>query len=323
MAIYKIYKPFLITFWTIVLTGTLLVFTFVELVDPKGENNFSYGLEYNYSSSILNARKLMQVLSKRPSAVIFGTSRSTYLSPDILGVDVLNMHVIYANPHAVLNFLSRLDDNQLSNITQIFYLLDYHVFNNKKFYDPVDYEDDWQRFFYKVKSLGFSSVKASWQKIVNNLTNANVSYVNPDGYVVVNGEKTFDGKIRGESWTQDFREVTVSLLAKVEAFAKNRGIKTTYFMAPFPLATLSRLDIVKHESFARAVLKYIDGYYDWTYIASASPFNEQFSDASHPKFNLLKRVFSELRTDEYYVDDSNVHEFMERLKPYFDKIELK
>ncbi|MHA1597500.1 MAG: hypothetical protein ACTSV1_02160 [Alphaproteobacteria bacterium] len=319
----KIYRSYFIFFLALTFAGTVLAFAAVELVDPKGENDFSIGLDKNYFSSVLNARRQLQILSTRPSIVVFGTSRSSYLSPQILGGDVLNMHVIYANPHAVLDFLGRLDDRQISNITGIYYLLDYFAFNGTELYDPVDYQNAWQRVAYKIKGFGGSTIRMSWDKIVNNLTRPNMSYATADGYPVILDERTYDGKVGGEARIQDFREDTVALLARVDGFAKRRGIEVTYFMAPFPEATLRRLDMDKHAQFSRAALKYIDGFYDWTYVDSISPNNDMFSDAVHAKFAPLKRLFTELKTPEYYVDDRTIDYHLNSLKPYLSKIDLK
>ncbi|MBT3237407.1 MAG: hypothetical protein HOL37_10775 [Rhodospirillaceae bacterium] len=319
----RIYRSYFMTFWALFLAGTVLAFAAVELVDPKGENDFSIGLERNYFSSVLNAQRQLQTLSVRPSAVIFGTSRSAYLSPDVIGTSVINMQVIYANPHAVLDFLGRLDDTQISNITEIYYLLDYFTFNGERNYDRVDYESTVERLVYKIKSLGLGKIQLAWQKIINNLTDSDMSYVTVDGYLMAISENTFDGKVGGEPYPQDFQEDTVGELSKVDAFAKQHGVAITYFMAPFPEATLGRLDFGRHALFSRSVLKHIDGFYDWTYVESMSRFADQFSDGAHVKYALLKRLFQELRTPEYYVDGGNVGTHLKKLRPHFDKVDLR
>lgn len=313
----KIYRQYFKVFWGFFLFGTAVAFGVVEAIDPRGENDWPLKLERSYSGSVLNTVRHLKKLSEKPSILVFGTSRSIYLSPSILGSDVINLHVIYESPIAVLDFLERLDERQLANVKEIYYLVDYFAFGPKDFFHPVDYESSWQRLMYKFRNFDAGSIKGAWNKVFYNLFKDKINYVHPNGYIVPVNEKTFDGNLKGAMHPQVVEMKKVDLLGQVDLFAKHHGLKTTYFMPPLPLVSLKQLKFSKKKLFVEAVLRQINGYYEWSYLAQASPFNHMFVDYFHPKFDLMKRLFKEFETPAHFITRDNAHQFLEQIRPYY------
>ena len=232
------------------------------------------------------------------------------------------MHAIYSNPIAVLDFLERLDGQQRTNIKEIFYLIDYHSFNGPANYDPVDYEDLLQRFFYKVKRFSALQIIISWHKVINNIYGSGSIFVHPDGYTIRTKEEHFKGNIAGMYHSQEFQTRTIRLLGEVDQYAKKHNIRITYFTAPFHPVILNRLELSKKIELTKNILREIDGYYEWNYMAHISPFDEKCIDLFHPRAATLKDLFDHYRTPEYFVTMNNFTQYLEHLIPTCKKFDL-
>lgn len=304
--------------WTLYfsLLTSFLLFLFIELIDPYGENHNRLGFERTFSNRPLRTAKYLDTLSKEPHTLIFGTSRSVRITPDIVRSPIINLQVIYGNPYAVIDFLHRLDTRQVNNVIQIYYLLDMHVFNGKEFYDPVDYESPLFRIIYKIKKLNTRSIEKAVEKVKLNFSGSFPFYIHEKGYQVSLVKKDwFIPPFKTDC--QVFTEDTIAQLKEIDRFAKHHGIDIVYFTPVLSEEYIRLMDFDLFLEQKKMFLKYIEGFYDFTFVTGLSDNHTLLDDPSHLSYDGLKLLFDQHFVPEQYVTEKKVGTCYSILKEHF------
>lgn len=315
------YKKYIKKLLTLFALSVIFLFIFVSIViDPQNENAilthkfnlYKIGSSYNSSTQLFNKLKTDKYI------LVFGTSRSHKLSEKILGQPTLNLSgSVYGEPNKVFNFLKQLNQKQKNNIIQVYYLLDIHTFskNTSQLIDYNSYPD-----YIKSQFINFNmdKINLSLKTILTNYKGAK-DYVDENGCKINLEEHTFNPKtsygeinafVKHQSNTA-FDKGQFQYLSKIKKLLKNNNIKTTYFIPTFNILALKKFNFSVIDYQKKKFSEILDSYYDLSYIPYISNDYNKFSDFSHPKFEALKYIFTEINLEQYEVNKNNINEFLE------------
>lgn len=263
------------------LAAAVVVGVAVWWVDPYGE--FArHGTMKTFASNVLTARKHLDQLRQGRHVLVFGTSRSRFLSSAVVGEPVINLHSIYGNPHAVMDFLDRLDPRQVGHIARVIYLLDGHTMEHERLFTAVDYESPWAAMAYRLKRAKIYMAEA-WAKVKLNALSSYGGWIDDWGASHNVVDQVFTGYM--PHMAEDRRVVTddnLALLSRIDAFFRERGIEVAYVRPTFPLAylrTVDRADLL--EPLRRFVAHLPGGVHDLTYVDGLSSRDALFFDSTH------------------------------------------
>lgn len=268
------------------------------LVDPEMEGHPAALslVERRFYHSLASTKTLFDKLGgAKKYALVFGTSRSHLVSPDILGEDVLNFHALYGNPKSVDDFLGQLGEDQIASISKIYYLLDNATFSDNKSYPHFDYRSRLAPILYSVKTFCADKISEAVKTVYRNRTGRYDYYLDENGYKIDVNEPTFDPKTyTGRSEDVSFKADSMEALAAVDRFARSRGIPIVYYTAPLPDVYLRHIDFEALAALRAAWANRIGGFYELTYLEGVSNDYSNFFDESHLKTAPLKTVFQKI-----------------------------
>jgi hypothetical protein len=257
-------------------------------VDPYAERQG--GQFKTFVASTMTVRKFMRMLEERPRILVFGTSRSRLLDSDVLGGDMINLHALYGNPKAVRDFLSRLNDRQLGNIREVYYLLDRHTFEGDAYRDTLDYTS-------AVEILGAwlgrggNYVRDALDKVFLNVRGGWNYEIRDNGASRFVTDPVFDGRSRT---TPEHRVTTsdaIAALAEVAAILHAHGISVHFFTPPLPQEYWPLMDMDGYQAQMRAFASVLDEFTDMTVLDGVSTERSLFEDNSHLNMAGTRRVF--------------------------------
>lgn len=323
-------KVFFYTGFLLIIILLVIVQIVVNIIiDPDMETRIVHGKfnRYKFShtaaSSIFNYNKLKTT----PSILVFGTSRSHRINSDLFeGTQLLNMHSIYGNPYAVKSFLYQLDEQQIKNIKEIYYLIDHMTFNGQSLYEPVSYSNFFSRALQIIKSTDIKKILRAYETVQKNRFIVD-KYINETGSFIFTKElPLFDPNIRTHVDPQEivmrrqkYTIDTYSALKDIDQFAKLHHIKIIYFTPPLSTTFISRMDYKLYIGQREEFLKNIDGYYDLTYMEGYSDDHQYFSDFGHTNLPGAKKYLEILKNEDqkYYMTKEKLEKYKVDIKKYF------
>jgi len=308
-------KRWLLLFPLLIILGYLIVLGFVYVVNPtyKYDNRIFENNKISYD--IQFSRTLFDKLKEKKHTLVFGTSRSHLIDSTMLQKDVLNLHSIHGRPDSVYSFLDQLNHKQLSNIDEIFYLVDIHTVNIKGVY--IDYN---RKEFDIVKKITVTKVDIvnSFESFFSN------SFITPNGYpsgVDKNKKSIVHDQLKPIN-SQDYTLKGVEMIGKINEFCINNDLKITYITPTFPDKTLNSLNlIVEKEKWTKLLDIGVDKFYAFWWVDGVSNLKQNdyylsFHDASHLNYSAMRDIVSKLNNDNMHVITN-----LESLNLYFDYME--
>lgn len=296
---------------SILLFLILLIINYIVNPNMKFDNK---SLKNNYFSTIEYAKKLKIKLSDDKYTLIFGTSRSALVSNDTLNSEVLNIGVIYGSPHSVYTFLSSLTKKEISNIKEIYYLVDLHTLNsNSKFVKNDDFMSD-DSFIQSIKnliSINFQDLYRIYLKLKFTLFGSEY-IVHENGYSVKKDSDIMALPKFNVSTDQKYDDSALEKLKIINDFCIKNNLKITYYTATFIDEWLSKQvdPNIIIERWSKILDLGIKGFYGLWYIPEVSSINKEgkynFSDYSHMNYNTLKYVYENYILNEnkkYYIEN--------------------
>jgi hypothetical protein len=315
-----LFKKYIMTVLATMSGIALVLAVAVWWIDPYGELP-PRGEIKTFASNVLTARKHLRQLEQSPHILVFGTSRSRFLSTALVGEPVINLHSIYGNPHAVKDFLDRLDRGKIENIVRIVYLLDGHTLEGERLYQKVDYENHVDALFYRLSRARLYMADA-WLKVKLNMLSTYTSWIDDKGASHNVIDYKFTGYLR--PFDEDRRYVTddnLKLLAEIDTFCRHNGIEITYVRPVLPVAYLRLLDRDSLFTPLRRLLTALPGgIHDLSYVEGMSEDPDYFYDGTHLNVSGTKKAFPSGRPLGEAVTRETVEAHLGRLAVALDRI---
>ena len=156
-------KKYLIYLLSVLFIPPLFLFFIINiLIDPYGENYIfktSFN-QYKIFSKPSAASHLLDLLEKNKYALVFGTSRIGLIDANATGEPTLNFrNSVYGYPSDVYKLLSMLNDQQIKNISKIYYLIDTHALKSS--------DQDFYSSKSKLESAAISNINLEKILIIN------------------------------------------------------------------------------------------------------------------------------------------------------------
>jgi len=258
---------------------------------------------HTFKATPLNTFSHSERLREGRYSLVFGTSHSALITPEFFreGKDTLNFHALYGNPRSVADFLGSLEPTQVNNISEIFFLLDIHVYGDDT-YRPVDTYDNWfSRVLYRARRIG-PYLTESFDKIYKNLRGAYIKYVDPRGHTVILTELNQCNLPvrRNEFSVTEIDERTMTALSRVKSFAEQNGIDTTFVTPAMFHTFLDTLDKEKLWHQKQKLIRILGGYHDFIFYNHPLNLCKFFSDPRHLNKNGLKEYMRLVRSGAYF-----------------------
>lgn len=305
----------------------LIIGAFNYVIDPY-QNNNTFHFRLNSKKISVNKSaiyKKLEQLEKKKFILVFGTSRSLRITPEILGFDIINPNFVYGNPFCVMKFLKSLNENQIRNIEAIYYNLSGHVFKDKQC--KLDLEPDVYHF---IDYFMLSTLKQSVLTIYYNITNKSVNIVSDFGYIKDPENKNtyrpcrlskraLIAKMKYISEDNNVVKAPFVELGKINDFVLQHDIDIVYFTDILTDEYFALIDFENLTKFHVYLVEYIDKYYAFNFIDGFSNQYKYFSDISHVNSDGMKFVFDHYFTDKYLIDKRNIDDYIKYLEKYHKK----
>ena len=312
-----------------------LVIIFI-LTDP-------YNIIFNknikvYFSDSINTSILAKKLETEKYSIIFGTSRSHQLQYDDSGINILNFSgSLYGNSLNVFNFLNQLNKKQISNISNIYYLVDDHILNG---YDKSDPHSKYKEQNYlentylsKIKFflfLDINKIKNLFKAIKYNILKDSGYYINNTGSLVRNNKNEFVEKpkeFKKMATSQLYTNDGIQGLIKINKFCEENDISIKYF-TPTHMIQYSKLFDTKimNEVWSQLFDGGIKEFYALWYVSEVSDYIKDdkyvaFKDLAHLNEYYNHKLFIDNvvnRDTKYLIKDKfELNKYIENNKNYF------
>jgi hypothetical protein len=298
-------KKFTLTFLLLFIVSYALLYLLYVMVNPEQiyngsitEKKFFYTKEYS--------RKQYEALKKKKYVLVFGTSQIHRISSKMLGKDLLNMHNLYGEPGDILNFLYQLDQKQISNIDEIFYLIDLRAGATRIDRNLIDYGEHTWHFtpltLTKLKRLyidvanNYGSYKAFLRK------DGSTEHIDPTAHI----RRLPDYPYKVELI---YNDTLIKGILDVNRFAKKHRIKITFFTPVTNTAYFKKIDFLKLKPFFSALLKggikSIKMFYFVSGLSDAE--NESGEPVSFLDSDHLNQYYVNIWLKQYILTDSNIY----------------
>lgn len=300
-----------IKYWLYILLILPVIYAINYIVNPS--QVFDHNILSNYKLRYYpeNSIQKYEMLRNGKYSLVFGTSRSHLISSKMINSPMLNLHSIYGNPFSVMTFLSQLSDKQISNVKEIFYLIDLHAFNDKKIKDKINFKD-YSHLKYTVKNLHKINIVDLYENIKINNTKNNLGYINQEGsQVYVNSKQSYhinELKNINKIDNQEYSQQDIEEIGRVDKFCKKNNIKITYFTPTFDIPSLLKLDLEKEKNKLKDILNQgIDSIQVLYYIDSISNLEKDNRYLGFARFAHLNYFYQNIIVDKYILKDSDFY----------------
>ncbi|WP_421903769.1 ankyrin repeat domain-containing protein [Maridesulfovibrio sp.] len=295
--------------WTIATIGTVafivlsLILAVNIVVDPYGEYRI---VEAPFNKLKFKAQKTsaLQVASKLYDdeyTLIFGSSRTMLISEDILGEPVLNFSTsIYNNPGDILALLETLDEKQIKNIKQIYYLIDINSFHYQN--SAPELASKLALFMESFRNIGPQKIEDAWQCITENLgpESDKPNYI--DEFGVLNKEEAPYKDKKPFFSSHYVTSYYLDKLTEINSFCKKNSIPTIYFTIPWIKPFAENQSFFLKKIMRKIPTTQID-FYDFYLNTDITGNKNLFTDPSHLNAKGLKKIF----TPPYWTKDRIRH----------------
>ncbi|TIH18041.1 ankyrin repeat domain-containing protein [Marinifilum sp. JC120] len=283
--------------WTILTISTLaalifaLIFTVNIVIDPYGEFRLLEG-DHNklkFKNLKSSARNVTSKLYDGKYSLVFGSSRTMLVSEEILGEPVLNFSTsIYVNPGDILALLKTLDEKQIKNIKQIYYLIDINSFHYEN--SAPELASKSALFMESFRNIGPEKIEDAWNCIADNLgpESEQPNYIDKFGVL---HKKNNSYKNNVVVFSSHFvSQYYLDKLAEINSFCKTNRIKIIYLTVPWcqnlNAGQQAKLDEILNSAIS-SCLSYYDLYGNVDFIGHKN----LFSDPTHLTSAGLKKLF--------------------------------
>jgi hypothetical protein len=290
-------KWFHITLSISVLSYMVMVVIYIaidaEMVFNNSLTNKKFGYTEYYSKYQFDKLKYNQY------SLIFGTSRSQKLSSSMLNINILNFHGIYGQPDGILNFLLQLNQKQIQNIKQIYYLVSIATMNDEA--SVVDYKSN--TFIDKlthILPLSALSMKYTVRDLKYNIFKDTMYYyIDDDGSLNVNDKDQsaiLNKKITYDSTVDIIKKTnSINALLKLNKFCIDNNILITYYTPTFSDKVIVNVETINY-LWATLLDGGISGFYELYYISGVSDnklnnLYYNFTDETHLNYNSMNKTF--------------------------------
>jgi len=316
----KTYKRFLILIPIVSIVMYVFIFIIVNIaVDPYRE----YGLtntKIYFQSYYTVPFKMYQKLSHENYILVFGTSHSSTISSEILNHPTLNMSTsVYGNPADVYYFLANLDKRQILNIDKIYYLIDYHIFEDKiSDYADINFNSKIDFIYQTANNLNKKKLLRSVDNILKNILGNNTTEITDNGEFVYVRPVAYNNIVYDEKIRFTVSDKAFEFLAKIDSFCKEQNVEIIYFKSIFSRYFLQNVDYESVRSQLSSVLNIIDEVYCLMYVEGVSENLNNFRNPTHHinkaaeiEINILQ---SPKLRKRYRVTKENLDDYMKYLK---------
>ncbi|NDV22176.1 ankyrin repeat domain-containing protein [Desulfovibrio sp. JC022] len=283
--------------WTITTLSALaaiifaLIFTVNIVIDPYGEfriieSDFN---KFKFKTLNTSALNVASKLYDGKYTLVFGSSRTMLVSEEILGGPVLNFSSsIYNNPGDILALLKMLDERQIKNIKQIYYLIDINSFHYLE--SAPELASKTTFFLEKFRNIGPNKLKDAWRCLLDNLTPHPGKLNNIDEFGVLHKKET-PYKDKPPIFSSHYvTSYYLEKLTAIDALCEKNSIKIIYFSIPWaqPFFDFQQAKLNKIlDRTARAC----NGFYDLHLKTELTGKKVFFIDPSHLNTKGLKMLF--------------------------------
>ena len=314
----KFVRSFL-TFFVVLYASTYLLY---YLVNPeqifKGSitsKKFYYSKEYS--------RKHYEMLKEQPHVLVFGSSQIHRISSEIMGKPVLNMHNIYCEPGDILNFLTQLDEKQLSNVDKILFVIDLRAGAHRIDDDLINYSQ--KPVHYPVLTL--TALSRTLDDIVKNWRSSTAGYLNADGSIEHVDPNTHIKRLPSYPYPpkMDYHDQLISDLLEINRFALANKKDIIFFTPVTNRKFLKSMDFEYLQSFFEKLLsggiEQIKFFYFVEGLSDLRNENDEpmtFLDPDHLNAYYVKKWLHEYILEEGKYDIGNESE----LSNYIDQMQI-
>lgn len=287
---------------------------------PRKPNDkyFSYTKEYSI--------KQFNSLKDNRATLVFGTSQIHSISSEMMKKNILNFHNLYCEPGDILNFLSQLNSQQISNIDEIIFLIDISSLEGKKDSYFIDYSETTTIDF----KLTWKKLKETYVHIMSNLNNEYSHYLNIDGSMTLVNPSQHIGrpmkKPGTNKFTYDILDSQIDGLVEINNFIRKNNIKVTYITPVAIEQVFVRYDLNSlHDFYVKLMKKGIKSLNLFYFIDNMSNLQNRefdyiaFKDAGH-----LNQVYVEKWLHHYILKNTQYRvNNLAELKSYFEGMSKK
>jgi len=300
-------KSVVFIFFGLFTIGTIIV---TVIIDPYGELNI-FRTDFNkkkYASSYTTGPFLLsEKLKYDRYSLVFGTSRTQLINSSMIDGKILNFSTsLYANPSDVYHVLKQLNERQLSNIDTIYYLVDTHVFTDKKsLYENLDLHS--KRDFFKQVFMSLDSMKIrNAVNCVNNNIKGYDYYINEFGENIHDTHRIFDPNSKIEHFRiPAFTKKSIAYLKMIDTLCKSKKLKIKYFTPVYNIWYLKKVDMELYRLQYKAFLTAIDQIYDFHLLNSISYDYHYFTNVDHANTEANRIIMKLLLSEEKSVIINN------------------
>jgi len=302
------YKQNIKYFFGYILLLVSLIYVYVNIIiDPYYEiSQNRYFFNEKHSESIYSTNILADKLEKEKYNLVFGTSRSHKIGSETFsGKKILNFHALYGNTLSILNFLRGLNDKQISNIENIYMLIDFHSFNNNSRHKDIIYSK-YVNYVYSVTNLDYYKFYISAVYMIKNIFNHNFKYYVNDYGVLINDKNQYKYRLLYSKEYISTNDKYIKSLKRIVEFTKNKN-KNIIFVTP--TITKKRYDeLFQYREVIcntrKNVLEIVHEMYDLTLVDTVSYNNKYFTDPDHLSSKGTFKILEFLERGHGMVNDS-------------------
>lgn len=316
----KTHKHFLLLIPVVSIIMYVFIFIIVNIaVDPYREYGLSNTKKY-FQSYYTVPFKMYQKLHHDKYILVFGTSHSSTISSELLNYPTLNMSTsVYGNPADIYCFLANLDQQQISNIERIYYLVDYHIFEDKKSdYSDINFNSKFDFIYQTANNLNKKKILRSVDNILKNLLDNNTTEITDNGEFVYVRPVAYRNIVYDEKIKFTVSDKAFEYLAKIDSFSKEQNIEIIYFKSIFSRYFLQNVDYESVRSQLSNVLNMIDEVYCLMYVEGVSDNMNSFRNPTHHVHQIAKMEIDILQSPKlrkrYRVTKENLDDYLKYLK---------
>jgi len=323
-------KKIILRFFLFLFLIIILLIIFVNyIIDPKMENNYfrhSFN-EKKFDFGFYSSFVMYDKLKNDKYVLVFGTSRTGRLGKDSIKDNVLNFSTsLYGYPEKVYNFLSKLDEKQILNITKVFYLIDFHTFGKSLGETNMVYGDFFLKNVYSMYTFNQNKIWSAISTTQKNILGDTNKYISEFGYEIVDEELDFipeksTGDIRLYRTVVldkvSYSDKQFEYLEKIDIFSKKHNIKVKYFTPVFNDIFFKAIyERGFFDIYISKVLNKIDKLYSFLYMDNISNDNKYFFDVGHYKMEVQNLMIKNMENEnsEYVLNKLNKDDYLEKLK---------
>jgi len=291
------------------------IITVTIVIDPYGELNFvktKFNNKKFASNYTTGPFLLSEKLKTDKYSLIFGTSRTQLVNSSMIHGDLLNYSTsLYANPSDVYNVLRQFNEIQLRNINTIYYLVDTHVFTDKKsLYEKLNLHSNIDFYRQVFSGLNMKKIHYAISCVRRNLGRYD-NYLNEFGENIYLRHKIFNPKSKIDHFRiPSFTKSSIEYLQKIDSFCKKENIKIKYFTPVYNIWYLKKVDLELYRLQFKAFLTVIDKIYDFHLIDDISYDYNNFTGTDHYNTITTAKVMSILESNEssIIINEENIDE---------------